>query len=323
MAAVDIHTGIEKLRELSREGDPHVIYLIGKKHETGQGVMKDESAAAHYYYRVASKGYAPAQNALAIMWATGKGVVQSYEDAYFWFKAAAAQGHAAAECSVGFLYAYGYGTSQDQLLAFKYYTLAADKGNVEAQFNLGVMHMMGQGIAQDDKTASEWFLLSARQGFTLAQVNLGIMFLNGRGVNKDEDIALEWFLRASKKGDQKALGYVSFIQNSKNPTQNPPPIDPNPTSLKASVANLTKETAKKVTFKSEVFAAVNSGAKSGAGSLNTDVFTKTELPPIAEKSTAKPSGLTTAFNNLKISSQSTAFSNYTKSKVTGVQLKVF
>jgi len=54
----------------------------------GQGVPKDDAAAAKYFRIAAEQGYPPAQLDLAVTYQNGNGVPQDFSECYFWLKVA-------------------------------------------------------------------------------------------------------------------------------------------------------------------------------------------------------------------------------------------
>ncbi len=72
---------------------PAEKFKVAKAYESGAGLPRDPTKAAHWYRLAAEEGYAPAQAQLGLAYATGNGVERNRDEAVRWLVAAAAQGH--------------------------------------------------------------------------------------------------------------------------------------------------------------------------------------------------------------------------------------
>ena len=98
----------------------------------------DHSAADHglavvYFQKAAERGYANAQNRLAICYEFGIGVARNIVLAVSWYQRAAGLGHADAQYFLGACYEYGTGIARDNNLAKAWYREAAAQGHAEAK----------------------------------------------------------------------------------------------------------------------------------------------------------------------------------------------
>lgn len=85
--------------------------------------------AAQWYAKAAQQGYAPAQNALALMYWFGRGVRRDDAAAFAWFQRAADSGLTAAQHNLGLMYFDGKAVAQDQVLGDAWLRVAAAGGN--------------------------------------------------------------------------------------------------------------------------------------------------------------------------------------------------
>lgn len=79
-------------------------YLLGEDFETKQPVLRNPSLAFKNTLEAAQKGYAPAENAVALMYADGKGTEQDYAKAAEWWVKAAEGGHVQAAFHASMVY---------------------------------------------------------------------------------------------------------------------------------------------------------------------------------------------------------------------------
>jgi hypothetical protein len=92
------------------DGDPLTLfckggaYLLGQNLATKQPVRKDPALAFKNTLQAAEKGYVPAENAVAFMYANGKGTEQNYMEAAQWWVKAAEAGHVDAAFHASMIY---------------------------------------------------------------------------------------------------------------------------------------------------------------------------------------------------------------------------
>ena len=104
VAAADFRAGVEAYKRgdyataykewlpLADQEHANALFLLGVMYSKGEGVPKDDAAAAKWYRKAAEQGYAAAQFNLGVMYANGEGVPEDYVRAFAWFNLAAAQG---------------------------------------------------------------------------------------------------------------------------------------------------------------------------------------------------------------------------------------
>ena len=161
--------------------------------------------------RLATQGYASAQNQLGQMYANGRGVPQDYSTARKWYAKAAAQGHGWAQTQLGQLSADGLGVPQDYKQAHHWWEQAATQGVAQAQYNLGQLYATGRGIPQNYTMARGWYEKAAAQGHTWAQAQLGQLYANGQGVPKDYAAARKWYEKSAAQGNAWAQAQLAML----------------------------------------------------------------------------------------------------------------
>ncbi len=114
--------------------------------------------------RAAQIGLAWAQFHLGLMYRKGEGVLRSDTDAAHWYGLAAQQHFAEAEQKLGELYSLGLGVPQSFSLAATWYRRAAEQGHAEAQYQLGQCYIVGHGVDHDYVLARHWIRLASAQG---------------------------------------------------------------------------------------------------------------------------------------------------------------
>jgi TPR repeat protein len=95
-------------------------YLLGQNLATGEPLHKDPALAFKNTLQAAEKGYVPAENAVALMYANGKGVEQNYAEAAKWWTKAAEAGHLQAASHVSMVYRGSPGVRSDAALSAKW-----------------------------------------------------------------------------------------------------------------------------------------------------------------------------------------------------------
>lgn len=159
----------------------------------------DYQGAIREWEALATRGVAPAQYNLALLYHNGRGVTKDYERALKWYGRAAELGHAKAQFYLGGMYEAGTGVPQDMTQAATWYRKSAEAGNADAQLALGL------GLTLDDdpgrKQALKWIQKAAEQGKAKAQHELANLYRGGWGGKKKADAeALEWTRKAAEQG---------------------------------------------------------------------------------------------------------------------------
>lgn len=87
------------------------------------------------------------------MYAQGNGVTKDDAAAAVWYRRAAEQGNAMAQFNLGNLHARGQGVPQDDVQAVSWYRKSAEQGDGKARNALGLMYLRGKGVVKDDVRA--------------------------------------------------------------------------------------------------------------------------------------------------------------------------
>lgn len=80
----DYATALKKWRPLAENGNSAPQLFIGFMYDNGQGVARDDSAAADWYAKAAERDNMIAQVRLALMYRDGRGVPEDRVKAWFW-----------------------------------------------------------------------------------------------------------------------------------------------------------------------------------------------------------------------------------------------
>lgn len=175
--AGNLAKAVSIMRELADQGDPVAAYNAGLAYANGQGVERDDAAAAALFRKSADAGYDKGQLLLGIM------------------------------------YSYGRGVPADAAEAFRWYSAAADQGNPNAQFSLANAYMNGAGVQKNQAKADEWLKRSAAQGYPNAMVTLGAALADGAGSEKDLVGSYTWLtLAMDAVGGEKAKALTKALR---------------------------------------------------------------------------------------------------------------
>lgn len=178
------------------------IYLS----DVPDGPGRDAAKAADLLTRAATRGDAPAQYLLGLLYQAGEGVEQDNELAFNWLLAAAEQQHAMAQFALSALL-FEQGEQEDGL---GWLRAAAGEGVTEAQVQLAVLLDDPESGATNRTEALDWFRRAAESGHALAQRRLGTRFLQGDGVRADPQEALRWLTSAAQAGDPGAMSNLGY-----------------------------------------------------------------------------------------------------------------
>jgi len=118
---------IEQLREAADRDDPHALFSLAYRLETGQGITRSTAAAMQLYKQVVLEGGANLYASLAGEYEYGTGRPKDSKLALVWYRAAAEAGSARAQYRLGKAYEAGDGLDMNPVEAFKWFTLAGDR----------------------------------------------------------------------------------------------------------------------------------------------------------------------------------------------------
>ena len=109
----------------AKQGDPAAQFILGGKHDIGDGFPRDPAKAAEWWHKAAEQNDANAQFALGAAYGAGQGVEKDETIAVEWMRKSATQGHYRAQLSLGVRYADGIGVQQDLVEGFMWLSLGA------------------------------------------------------------------------------------------------------------------------------------------------------------------------------------------------------
>jgi TPR repeat protein len=197
----------------AKGGDPVAQFKLGEMYRDGKrggpqpqgnepGAAAVRSAnhaqAAIWFRAAAEQGYAPAQNALGLMYKNGSiASPEPLAQAAAWFGKAAEQGDAAARINLGEMLWLGMGVATDTPKAVELFRKAAEQGQRSA---LSDLHAIANGNG----------IHAGQAGFYQAETAfiLGQLYMQGRGIDKDEREAVKWFAKAIKLGHEPARQWL-------------------------------------------------------------------------------------------------------------------
>lgn len=225
----DSEVALPLLREQAGQGYAPAEYLLALLHLTGNGVPRNEPAAAFWLHRAVLKDYLLAQYELAVMLDEGIGIDADAGVANVLLQHAATSGNASAEKRVRIMGAPP-GPDQEELLAaqqmeqindqagaFLYRLRVARRGNAQAQYAVGRAYLLGAGAVHHPGKAVEWMRLSAAAGDVRSQLLLGTLLEHGEGVQHDPVEALKWYRAAAQQGDANAAEAARALDKRATP----------------------------------------------------------------------------------------------------------
>ena len=152
------------LRDAVVAGSPGAQYELGQRLFEGRGIAQDQHAAAIWFERAASSGFAPAQFRVGALYQKGVGVTRDAATAKRWYAKAAEAGNARAAHNLAVMNAEPIDDKPDYVEAAKWFRKAAELGVRDSQYNLAVLYARGLGVEQDFRKSWLWFSLAAAQG---------------------------------------------------------------------------------------------------------------------------------------------------------------
>lgn len=193
--------------------------------------------------RLAERGLAQAQLALALRYAIGRDVPKDRAEAAQWFRRAGEQGIAQAQTNLGKAYLQGVGVPQDSIEAARWFHEAAKQGDSEAQNAYGMLLAAGNGVTQDDIKALDWYKKAAAQENSAAQYNLGRAYLDGHGEDRGYNPrkGVQWLRKAAANSHPRAQVQLGNLLERGHGVLAPDPAEAGRLYLQA--ANMGERTA--------------------------------------------------------------------------------
>jgi TPR repeat protein len=148
-------------------------YRLGRIHEKGKNVVKDEKIAVEYYKKSAIESHASSLFRLGIMHLEGRGgLTKDSNFSIFYLKLASAAGaidNKKILFQVALMFYLGDEIASDKAEAFACYKRAAEMGHLDAQSWMGRRYFFGHGGEVNNVEALKWFRKAAFQGDRSAQ----------------------------------------------------------------------------------------------------------------------------------------------------------
>jgi len=192
---------ITELKSKADDGDVQAQLALAKAYHLGEGVLKDDGQAMHWWEKAAEHGDASAQINLAGAYQIGTGVPKNYAAALHWYSKAAEQGNADGQAALAGLYHLGQGVPKDDTEAVRWWKKAAEQGNVAAEGNLGTAYGLGVGVPKDEVESVRWHTKAADNGNAASQLSLGLFYISGNGVPKNEAEGVKWLRKSAEQGN--------------------------------------------------------------------------------------------------------------------------
>ena len=204
----DTKTSNEYLLRAAKQGHSRAQYVLGLRYARGEGIVKNMSEAAKWYYKAVGSRWGEVQLVKEYNWGltytNSGGVFMCDAETVKRLRKTAEQGNAEAQYNLGVAYLNGDGIASDVSEAVKWYRKAAEQGYAKAQYNLGCCYANGEGITENIFEAMKWYRKAMEQGLVELQFWLGYCYANGVGVAKDMSEAVKWYRKAAEQGHAKA-----------------------------------------------------------------------------------------------------------------------
>ncbi|MFN7097798.1 MAG: tetratricopeptide repeat protein, partial [Gammaproteobacteria bacterium] len=177
----------EKIQQRAQNAESTLAEFIWACILSKNTAVQYQKEAIYWFYRLAQKGYAPAQNFLGWMYQHGKGVEKNYEQAKYWYTLSANKEYILAQYNLGMLLQGRQGILKDYTQAVEWLTKAAKAGYAAAQHKLGTHYRKAQGVAKKNSEAAFWYFEASKQEYAPAQRRMGIMYRTGTGTTFNND----------------------------------------------------------------------------------------------------------------------------------------
>jgi TPR repeat protein len=186
-------------------------FLIGARHQKGNGMAKNDVAAMEWYQKAAAQGHPGAINNVGWMHGNGRaGGGENGEKASEMYLKAAQRGNDVSQNNIAMRLFDGSGIEQDREKAFMWHKRSAENDNGRGQYFLALRYDTGEGTAPDLKQAVYWYKRAAENDHRAeyergkkdyvygAQMRLAQIYIEGRGAKRDLNQALYWMARTTE-----------------------------------------------------------------------------------------------------------------------------
>ncbi len=227
------------------------LYYKGIQYLSGENVPKNEAKALEYFKISSKKGYAPADNALAVIYDEGIAVEQNHDLALEYYEKAANNHHVSAQYNLA-VYYYEHDPKNPKLQkylsqaisnndsdalnlsakialkegknteAYQIFSKSASQNNPTALFYLYLMKLDGIGTYKNNHEAINFLKKSANLNQPDALFTLGSRYLTGDLVEKNPTKAFQLFEKADALGHIKATSNLAIMHaKGEGTSQNP------------------------------------------------------------------------------------------------------
>ncbi len=194
-------------------------YFLGQLYHKGLGVTRDDNQALLLWQSLHKHGFAPAEQAIALLYLQGQDNVRDPQRASQMFDEIANRS-LDNTLSVAEMFFYGRDTLRNYELAHHYYLRAAEQGSGNAMNHLGESYRFGYGVAKDYAKALDWYQRADAINYDLAPHNIGELYFDGHGVTQNFDEALAWFKKGAALGVSHSAYFIGLMhQNGQGVTQ--------------------------------------------------------------------------------------------------------
>lgn len=166
MAMAASNSTVTALREASRDGSLSAAFILGRLHEEGWGLRKDDRAAFRWYKKAADGGMTAAYYFVAFAYYAGQGVARNPRESFRWFQRSADAGDLDGLYMEAYFLLEGTGVRADPTRAVRLLRKAAHRGSSSAMEVLAVHHLRRRRFV----TARMWAERSLRAGNAVAPV---------------------------------------------------------------------------------------------------------------------------------------------------------
>ncbi|MEN9800775.1 MAG: hypothetical protein RL653_4472 [Pseudomonadota bacterium] len=177
---------------------------LGKLHEDGTGVPRDEARAVALYGQACNAGSARGCDRLGVMLSEGKGCTKDATGAAALFRKSCDAGSAAGCARLGTAVRRGEGTAKDEARGLALLDKACEAGDPRACSQFAFALDDARNPARDAARAALLFEKVCSAAGHVACARLGAMYLNGDGVSKDEATAAGYLEKGCDGGDGDA-----------------------------------------------------------------------------------------------------------------------
>ncbi|HZU97860.1 MAG TPA: serine/threonine-protein kinase [Planctomycetota bacterium] len=198
-------------REAALGGNAHAMLCLGSMLKAGRGVAKDEAEAVLWFRRAAEAGEVWGMVSLGQCLGEGWGTERDEAQAVLWYMKAAQAGSASGLAAFAFMLKDGRGVAKDEVQALWLLEQCAAAGVGWCRLTLADAYRMGQGAPKDPEKALRLYRERAEAGDALGMLGIGHMLRYGDGVDVDEAAAAEWYRKAAKAGEATALVHLGDL----------------------------------------------------------------------------------------------------------------